>query len=509
MEDWRVPGFEAVLDVLLAERATVHLVGGVVRDALLERPGPVADLDLAVEPPALPLARRVADRLGWAFYALDPERDVARLVQGTEGQERVCDIAGLRGSLAEDLLARDLTVNALAVTLHRDGRAELVDPGRGLEDLAAGRLRRVTDRSLGDDPLRLLRAVRLAVQLDFALEPATAHQIRALAPRILQASPERLRDELWKSLASPRPHRAIELARSLGLLEHVLPEVASLAGVEQGPPHHLDVYRHTLLAMQHAGTLRAWLGGQQAALPPQVEALLQPWRAELAAHFAAELAHGHTRAGWLPWHALLHDLGKPLTRSLEPGEDAGKPPHIRFLGHEAVSEELAARRLLALRFARREVDVARRVAASHMRPHHLAASFPQGTVSRRAAFRFFRAAATAGPDDHTGLDVLLLALADALATGQNVGSAAQASLLSCIASLLDYALRLAPQAGPPLVNGRVLMQALGLEPGPQIGRILHALAEAQASGRVTTVDEALALARQLAENERQQALGDE
>ncbi|RME53541.1 MAG: HD domain-containing protein, partial [Caldilineae bacterium] len=486
--------FQPLLDALLTERPAVHLVGGVVRDALLARPAPITDLDVALEPPVLPLARRIADRLGWAYFPLDAERDVARLVhRAPDGRELICDLAALRGSLAEDLLARDFTVNALAATLARDGRWSLVDVCDGVTDLAARRLRRVTEKSLVEDPIRLLRAVRLAGQLGFTIEEATAQQIRALAPTVAHTSTERVRDELWKLLAAPAPHESVEQARALGLLAEVLPEAADLDGVEQGPPHHLDVYRHTLLAVAHAAELRAWLKNADADLPAEVEALLEPRQAELRAHFAQELAHGHTRADWLVWHALFHDWGKPYTRS---EEAAGDTRRIRFLGHETVSATLAARRLEALRFARREVQVAVRVAEAHMRPHQLSASFPHGSVSRRAAYRFFRAAAVGRPEDATGLDVLLLALADGLATGAT-RTLLWTQLVACVGDLLDFFFRRQLAAGPPLVDGRTLMAQLDLTPGPQVGRLLAAIAEAQAAGEIADQEQALALARSL------------
>lgn len=491
--------FQPLVDALLVEREAVHLVGGVVRDALLARSAPITDLDVALEPPVLPLARRIADRLGWAYFPLDAERDVARLVhRGPDGRELICDLAALRGSLAEDLLARDFTINALAATVERDGRWSLVDVCDGVADLAARRLRRVTETSLVEDPVRLLRAVRLAGQLDFTLEEATAQQIRALAPTVTHTSTERVRDELWKVLATPTPQRCVEQAHALGLLAEVLPEAADLDGVEQGPPHHLDVYRHTLLAVEHAAALRAWLKNAAVHLPAGVEAPLAPWQTELRAHFAQELAHGHTRADWLVWHALLHDWGKPYTRS---EEGVGDKRRIRFLGHEALSATLAARRLEALRFARREVDVAARVAAAHMRPHQLSASFGPDPVSRRAAYRFFRAAAVGSPEDATGLDVLLLALADGLAIGAT-RTPLWSRLANCVGGLLEFYFRQRLAGGPPLVDGHTLMAQLDLEPGPQVGRLLAAIAEAQAAGEITDQEEALALARALLETGR-------
>lgn len=490
-QPWRSPRFDGVLAALLAEQEPIYVVGGAVRDFLLGRDGSVTDLDLALSGPVLPVARRAADRLGWAYYPLDAERDVARII-GPDGL--VCDLAALRGDLAEDLTLRDFTVNALALEMRRDAPPRLVDLCGGVKDLRGRRLRTVSVESFANDPVRLLRAVRFAAQLDFALDEADAAQIAELAPRIAEASVERRRDELWKIFALPRPGDALADLHRLGLLAPVLPEAAALDGVAQSPPHQLDVFGHTAQVMNYAAALRDWLTGASDSLPdPEVQDALAPWREKLAAHCAEELSAGRSRADWLVWHALFHDAGKPAAFAEETDESGTR--RIRFFGHEEISAALAGARVEALHFSRREAQVAALVAAGHMRPHHLADSFPTGAISRRACYRFFRATA-GGRDDRSGLDVLLLALADRQAPGKDRGGDWQAYLTGVVA-LVEFAFTRTGVHAQPLVDGRGLMRALDLSSGRMVGFLLESIAEAQAAGEIASPEEAVALAADL------------
>ena len=496
INNWTTPDFAGVVDALLNEREPVYVVGGAVRDYLLGRSAGVTDLDLALIGPVLPAARRLADRLGWAYYPLDAERDVARIVLNREGAPPlVCDLAALRGDLTADLALRDFTVNALALEMRRDTAPRLIDLCGGVDDLQARRLRALGPDSFAADPIRMLRAVRLAGQLVFAVEPETEAQIRGLAGQVSQASAERQRDELWKILALPRPGDALAELHRLGLLAYVLPEAAATDQIRQSPPHHLDVFGHTVQVMNYAAALRDWLGGQEESLPDApLKELLLPWREQLAEHLSVELSTGHSRAEWLVWHAFFHDTGKPGAFSEEIDETGER--RIRFFGHEDISATIAAERSDALHFSRREVQVAQAVAVNHMRPHHLSESFPDGAISRRACYRFLRDTATGEKGDRTGLDVLLLALADRQAPGKARGGNWR-TYLAGVTTIIDFAFAQAGDRHLPLLDGNRLMHALDLAPGRMVGFLLESIAEAQAAGEVSSEGEALALAAQL------------
>lgn len=501
---WRPahPAFVSLLDALAGEIDPVYIVGGVVRDALLGRAAGITDLDVIVTRAANVAAQRVADRLGWAYYPLDPVRDVARLVFTAGKTPLVCDLAAMRGGdLATDLQARDFTVNALAMRWRRGAARDLVDLGGGQSDLAARRLRRVTPWALAEDPVRLLRAVRLAVQLDFVIEEETLLQIQRISDTVRLASAERVRDELWKMLASAAPEHAIEMLRRLSLLRPLLPEVADLEGVPQTAPHAYDVFQHTQQCVHYAVKLRAWLTGagalddypagvvMTAALTP----LLYRMRQALLTPVAAE----RRLIDWLPWVALLHDVGKPATRTADQFPD-GAVRH-RFLGHEEQGATLAGRRLEFLKFSRTEIEVVQGVVRAHMRPHWLHTSFGADPISRRACYRFFQDSEGRRTETQVGIGVALLALADYQATYAASPPPAWPAYVEHMAQLIEYGV--GPQGraaeSAPLVDGHTLMAYFSLPPGKQVGALLEQLREAQAVGEITTAEDGLALAAEL------------
>ena len=356
VENWKPahPAYRHLLTSLQREVGTVYVAGGAVRDFLLGNDANMADLDIVIEQSAINVARKLADQLGWAFYAMDTIRDIARLVfTANEGQPLVCDISRLRGmSIEDDLSARDFTINSMAIAYQRGMPARLLDLHNGQNDLSNRVLRRTSLPGLSEDPVRLLRAPRLMVQFDLTVESATRAQIQRLADTIQLSSPERERDELWRMFALPHPHQTIEALDSFGLLIHILPEVASMKGVKQSSPHFQDVFAHTLSTVKWAAQLRDWLYGKQlAVLNSDCSGLfeaLSPYEFDLRRLFSQSLAVGHCRADWLVWHALLHDTGKPTAMTVETNyvetnsidDETRQEPRIRFIGHEIASAQL-------------------------------------------------------------------------------------------------------------------------------------------------------------------------
>jgi putative nucleotidyltransferase with HDIG domain len=490
----------ALIEAMLDEVETVYVVGGVVRDALLGRQLKQTDLDLVVPNEALPVARRVADRLGWAFYPLDEARDVGRVIfSANHGEPYVCDVARMRGAtIEEDLRARDFTVNAMAFAIDTPGHATLIDVTGGEADLAAGLLRRVGPTSLADDPLRLLRAVRFIVELGLDVEPETAEQIKRMAATVKLTTPERQRDELWKTLSGSDPEQALVIMQSLGLLPFLLPELDGTVDVAQSFPHYTDVFNHTLLVVRNAALIRDWIQAAVVEDPPATmwQATLMPWRNELRRQFLKPLSSGRSHVDWLVWHALFHDVGKPETRSVEIDADGGTRYH--FYGHETLGAAMTATRLDALRFGRNEITLAETVVDAHMRPHHLDASFTHEGISRRAIYRFYRDVRCPQVEDPAGVDALLLALADYQAIHEAAVPPRWDEYLEHVGQLLAYAYAddgLNRTRVAPLLDGHVLLAELDLTPGPMVGQLLEAVAEAQAAGEVKTQADALALAK--------------
>ncbi len=455
------------------------LVGGALRDALLRRP--VRDFDFVVAGDALAGARAVANALGGAYYPLDVERGVGRVVLDSAEGRVTLDLARLRGpDLLADLTARDFTLNAIAVDLAQPD--VLIDPLLGERDLRARLIRACSPSAIADDPLRAMRAVRLAAELRFRIDKLTLAEIRAQAGRLADVSAERRRDELMHCLAGARPAAAVRSLDLLGLMPALLPELSALHGVTQSPPHVDDVWEHTLSVLQRLSEILAVLNpvyNSDAASDLTlglVSLRLGRHRQALAEHLAA--AAGPEQAGQprapLLLACLLHDIGKPATRAIEPGG------RIRFFDHDQVGADLARARLTALRFSSDEVQRLSAIVAHHLRPLNLSGE-PQ--VTRRAVYRFFHQTGAAG------IDVVLLALADFLGTyGDSPPPVDDWNRLLDVCSALLRAYFETPEQAvrpPTILSGDDLMADFGLRPGPGLGRLLAELREAQAAGEVT------------------------
>ncbi|HDQ74097.1 MAG TPA: HD domain-containing protein [Chloroflexi bacterium] len=471
----------------------VWLVGGAVRDALLERP--LHDWDFAVDRGALKLARAVADAFGGAYYSLDVERGTGRVVLRTDaGTQLDLDFARLRGDdLDADLTTRDFTINALAL----DAAGALLDPTGGLDDLAARRIRATSEGVFRADPVRMLRAVRMAAELGFQIEPQTASWIRRDVVYISEPSAERVRDELVKLLALPGAVEALQRLDAFGLLQPILPELDVLKGVTQSPPHRFDVWQHSLLVLDTLETVVATITEDESPTPSSIAGVptaawsdlaraLKRFASDVDQHLAIDVSGGRDRALVLKLAALLHDVGKRETWSQD--ERDGR---IHFYNHEPVGAEIAARRLQALRFSSDEIARVRVMIGQHLRPAHLARA---ERLTRRAVYRYFRATGCAG------VDVVLLSLADHLSTyGPNLQDRRWMRRLSVAEQLLTHCFERYHETiePPPWLTGHDLMDTFALSPGPQIGRLLETIREAQAAGELQDRESALAFARRL------------
>ena len=483
--------FSSLLELIrsaLPSDTLVYLVGGAVRDALLERP--VHDYDFALPGDALLAARRVANKIGAAYFPLDADRGTARLIFTDEqGSRHVLDFASLRGpDLESDLRARDFTVNALAVDV-RNPQA-LLDPLGGAADVWNKALRACSPTSFTGDPVRILRAIRIAAGFGFHILPETRKFMRDAVPLLPRVSPERLRDELFRILGGPQPHTAIRALDMLGVLPHILPELLSVKNVTQSPPHVRDVWGHTLDTMRHLDILLTVLGPRHdpdasANLTLGVAVMrLGRYRQQISAYLQAPLVPERPLRPLLFLAALYHDIGKPEVRHLD---ENGR---IRFFNHEQIGEELVSGRGKALHLSNTEIDRLGAVVRHHMRPTLLAHS--ERGPSSRAIYRFFRATGIAG------VDICLLSLADLLATyGTMLPQERWARQVNVVGALLEAwwehpETKVYP---PAVITGHDLISEFGLEPGPLIGELLEGVREAQAVGDVGSREAALALVR--------------
>ena len=484
---------------VIPDGLTVYLVGGAVRDALLGRP--VHDLDFVLERNAIKIARQIADALDADFYTLDIERDTGRvIVTGADGKHMLMDFASFRSaepsigpgkSLESDLTGRDFTLNAIALNL---GDNSLYDPLGGVMDLKDKRLRACSPSAFTDDPVRILRGIRLAANFGFHILPETRTAMKEAVDSLGKVSPERLRDELFRIFDGPQPAACLRALDLLGVLDKLLPELSALKGVEQIPPHIQDVWNHTLSTVSHLEKNLAVLKPEYD--PNSASDLLHGllvlrigrYRQQISEALMTPLTADRSRRSLLFLAALYHAIAKPQSKKVD------EEGQYHFWGHDQQGAEKLAGRARALVLGNDEIQWLEIVVRNHMRIHfHTNRLVKEGKPpSRRAIYRFFR---ETGP---AGVEVCLLTLADLRATyEQNLPQETWVAALEVVRTMLEawYEKKEEQISPPPLVDGNDLMQEFGLPPGKTIGELLEAVHEAQAVGEVSTREQALALAR--------------
>ncbi|HEU5376564.1 MAG TPA: CCA tRNA nucleotidyltransferase [Ktedonobacteraceae bacterium] len=332
-----------------ARQRQLYIVGGTVRDVLLHR-DQSNDADLATDARPDEIKQIVAPTQPNAVVLVGERFGTVRLHYGSD----IIEITTFRSErydpesrkpevcfgndLIEDLHRRDFTINALA---RHPLSGQIIDPFGGRQDLEAHLLRAVgdePDKRFAEDPLRLLRAVRFAAQLNFSIEPATTHSILQQAAALQKISRERIRDEMNKLLLSDHPALGLDLLVELGLMKWIIPEVVELKGVSQQAQkggHSKDVYAHVLRVVERSSPTP------------------------------------HTR-----WSALLHDIAKPRTRSVD---DSNK---VHFFGHEEVGSHMTREILKRLHFDRDFIENVSRTVQLHMRANAYTSDWTDGAVRR-------------------------------------------------------------------------------------------------------------------------------
>lgn len=487
-----LPLLDKVRDALPDQE--IYLVGGGVRDMILNRLS--RDFDFAVPSGGISLARRVARALDANFMILDEERDTGRVIVIDEDDSRTyLDFATYRGGdkLEDDLRARDFTINAIAYDLKTDS---LIDPLNGADDIRARIIRACSPASLTDDPIRILRGVRLAAAFDFKIDLATRSLMKDAAPLLPNVSPERQRDELFKILEGPKPDSSMRALEMLGVFPHMMPELSAMKGIEQSPPHVYDVWEHTLKVLGHLEAILAALESGSGGDDPFLNALvsaLGKYRERFASHFTESLNTDRSVRAALFFAALYHDVEKPATKTVE------YTGRIRFFDHDVQGAKVASMRGHKFNLSNDEIQRVKKIVFNHMRFHFFTMQLEEKKKepTRKSIYRFFRDAGEAG------IDLVLLGLADLRGTRDHTQTMEnwQAALDIAGIFLENYWEKREETVAPPrLLDGHELMKELNLDGGRIIGQLLEAIREGQAVGEVSTRDEALSLARKLLED---------
>ncbi|MBM7625099.1 CCA tRNA nucleotidyltransferase [Sporohalobacter salinus] len=442
-----------LLNILNKHNVKGYLVGGVIRDYLLERK--TKDIDIVADNKVGVIAREFSDLINGSFVILDQDRHIYRVVT----KKFNYDFAPIIGnSIQKDLLRRDFTINALAcdigsIDLKKSINIipKIIDPTGGKGDLEKKIIRVVNRKVFKEDPLRLLRGIRFRAELDFALDSKTERLLKRDSQLITEVASERIKEELIKIMAADKAADNLNYLENKGaLLSNLIPEVEKMKEIGECKYHIEDIWTHSLYTVE------------------QLEKLLKEnfWNKQVT----------DDKIPILKLAALFHDIGKLWTKEVIDGE-------IHFYNHHKKGAKKVITILRQFAFSRCEIKYIKKTIRYHMRPLSL---YSADNLTQKGKYRFFRAA------KGVVSDVCLLAAADILATKLWNGCEEEiADNLDFIKRLISDTEEIKQRVSQPLLTGYDVMELLDLEEGPQVGRILDEVREAQARRKINNRKEAI------------------
>jgi poly(A) polymerase len=436
------PLFETIGTIADRESVEVYVVGGYVRDLLLDLGD--KDIDILVIGDGVQFARTVARELG-TDSVIPFERFGTAMVPLTQGkiefvtarsESYSADSRKPRvksGTLAEDLLRRDFTVNAMAVSLNKDNFGVLHDHFNGREDMERKVLRTPLDpvKTFDDDPLRIMRAFRFASQLEFTIDPLALGAIREMKGRLSIVSQERISDEFVKILKTPKPSVGLRLMYDAGVMEIVFPEIAQMAGVDQRRDHHhKDVFLHTCIVVDNIAQT--------------------------------------TDNVWLRFTALVHDIAKPRTKAFK--EEVG----WTFHGHEELGARMMKGIFKKLKLPMEPLPYVEKLVRFHLRPMVLVDDIVTDSAVRRLVFE------TGNDID----DLMKLCRADITSKNPKLVEKYIRNYDIVMQKIVEVEEKDRLRNWQPPVKGDEIMAVCGLMPGRKVGELKHAIEEAILDGKI-------------------------
>lgn len=446
-----------ILISLSSESTELYLVGGYIRDLILDRY--CYDRDYAIKgETALDFAKKAADYFNGYYVVLDKKFDIARVV--LPDKKNTLDFAGcFKQDIDEDLKRRDYSINSIAYRI--DGKkSELIDPFGGINDLKDKIIRANSEENLIDDPLRLLRAFRLAAQLDFSIEDNTLGYISRNKTLINNVSSERINAELIKLFESGYAAFNLNIMKENEFLDEIFPEITPQRNVPPNLHHHLNLIDHSIESVK------------------QIEINISNLPEWVKDRINFEAAVGIKLISLLKIAAFLHDLGKPSTWQID---ELGRH---RFIKHEEIGAELSVNLLKRLKFSKNSVKYISKLIKYHLYPSQLLTG---GEVTEKAVQRMIRKLGEETPE------IIILAMADRLsARGPEITDEIINNNIRGLYWLLEKYRESQEKAEslPKLLDGNDVMKILDIPKGPEIGKILKALKEAQIAGEINTREEA-------------------
>lgn len=472
---------KAVNDIALADSTPVYLVGGHLRDFVMQTDtkfsakqniGPAyLDYDFAVKSErqngAAEFARLVSEKLNGVFVLLDEKNDTARVVLNTDTDNPVnIDFAlCVGGGIESDVMRRDYSVNALAWDPKNPD--VLIDKVHAMQDIENRTIRALSEENLKDDPLRILRAYRFSAALSFSIDQTTKNWLAQNASLLSGVAGERISTELFALFSHANTFVHLQAMADNKVLDAVFPELAATRVVTANAYHHLGLLDHSLEAVR------------------QMELFYERASERLKESCNQIIGHKLNRLAVTKVATLLHDIGKPETWEITP-----EGRHT-FYAHDSLGAKMSDETALRLKWSKSVSRFINRLIKWHLRPGAL---FHSGEPTQKAINRFYR---------QVGVDVpelILLAYGDLGATrGQGLGDEARARLETRFDDLLSgYFLYIEEQARTPrFLTGADVMELLQIAPGPVVGELLEALDEAQTLKIINSKKEAERFAKEL------------
>lgn len=440
-----------------ADGAHIYLVGGTVRDFYLGQKNFDKDI-VVVNKDAKKFAQNLAKSIDATFIELDDENKIYRLV--LKDKKNCIDIANpLGANIEEDLKRRDLTINSVALNLNT---FEILDVTGGMADLKAKKLRHISEQNFIDDPLRLLRVFRFQATLGFRLDEDLVNIVKKHAEKINKPSIERVNYELLKLFSGKYTVNALKAMDKAGLLKEILPIAHELKKVPPNLHHHLNLFMHSIETVK------------------QIQEIYEISDEKVRGHLEKSDFGGASRLAHLKFAGFLHDIGKPVTWTIE--EETGRH---RFIKHDDIGAKMGVNVLKGLKLSKKQIDYISKMIKYHIYPSHVVTN-PE--ANEKSYMRFIRKMAD------ESVDVIILAMADRLsARGVEITDEIVKQNIGNLQSLLDFYLEIKEDLKPlpKLLSGEEIMQILNLKPSPELGKIVNSLKEAQLSGDVNTKEEAL------------------
>ncbi|MDR1886440.1 MAG: CCA tRNA nucleotidyltransferase [Prevotellaceae bacterium] len=437
------PILKGIGETVRSENVRAYIIGGYVRDLILQRPS--KDIDIVVEGSGIDIAEKVADKFGVQvnvfknfgtamFRTADVEVEFVGARKESYRRESRKPIVE-NGSLEDDQNRRDFTINTLAISLNKKDLGSIVDPFEGINDLEKKLIRtpQNPDITFSDDPLRMIRAVRFAAQLNFAIVDETFEAIKRNAERIEIVSKERIGDELNKIIMADKPSAGFRLLADSGLLKLIFPQLMLLQGVEsKNGKKHKDNFEHTLQVLDNIAVTSDNL--------------------------------------WLRWAALLHDIAKPATKKFD--DNVG----WTFHGHEFLGSKMVPGIFKYLKLPQNEkMKYVRKLVLLHLRPIVLAQEEVTDSAVRRLLF-------DAGDDID---DLMMLCDADITSKNRNTVDRHLRNFQLVRSKLKEIEEKDAVRNFQPPVSGEIIMETYGIGPCKEVGLIKNAIKEAILDGVIS------------------------